>query len=208
MRVSGNSKMTEAQSKVFGAEMRRLRKEARLTTAEFAKYLGVSSTYISNLELANRKPSPQLAKRIAETFDLTVSDMLIPHTEREVAEREKFGKVLAKHRAEKGYSTALVAGALGIPTSVYKEYEQGTCSITERNLATLNSLLGIGEEKPKEVELVVEEPTEVKEEVPAEICDIILGHITDLKVDRDTQKKVWHYFSTIKLSAEERRLFG
>lgn len=208
MRVSGNSTMTEAQGKIFGNEMRRLRKNAGLTVKGFAEYVGISATYVTNLELGYKKPSPQLAERIADTFDLTVSDMLIPHIEREIAEREKFGKVLAKHRAEKGYSSALVAGALGIPTSVYKEYEQGTCSITERNIATLNKLLGIGEEKPKEVEAVVKEVVEVKEDVPTEICDIILGHVTDLNVDKDTQKKVWHYFSTVKLNAEERRLFG
>lgn len=221
MRVSGNSTMTEAQSKAFGAEMRRLRKEAKLTATEFAKYLGVTPTYISNLELAKRKPSPQLAERIAETFDLTVSDMLTPYKEREQEARVRYGKAIALRRMKKGFSMSLVAGALGIPVAVYKEYEQGLCSITERHIATLNQLLG-SDDEPKAEEPKAEEPkpTEVVEEkavevvtvnlndVPTEICDIILGHIADLKVDKDAQKKVWHYFSRVKLDAEERRLFG
>ena len=207
MRVSSNARMTDAELKVFSAEMKRLREEAGMTTRMFAEYVGVSASYISTIENGHNKPSPELAERIASAFDLSVDEMLVPYAEKERAKREEYGKTLAKHRAEKGFPSALVAGALGIPTSVYKEYEQGLCSITERNVATLNSLLGIGEDKPIEVEQVVEEPVKV-EVVPSEICDIILGHITDLKVDKDTQKKVWHYFTKVRMDAEERRLFG
>lgn len=209
MRVSGNSTMTDAQGKVFGAEMRRLRKEAGLKTTEFAKYVGVTPTYISNLELGNRKPSPQLAERIANAFDLKVSDMIVSQTEREREARVNYGKALARRRNEKGYSMSLVAGALGIPVAVYKEYEQGLCSIPERNMNTLYKLLSnddVKAEEPKPIEVKAVE--EKAGDVPSEICDIILGHITDLKVDKDTQKKVWHYFSRVKLDAEERRLFG
>lgn len=104
---------------------------------------------------------------------------------------------------------SLVAGALGIPVAVYKEYEQGLCSIPERNMNTLYKLLSnddVKAEEPKPIEVKAVE--EKAGDVPSEICDIILGHITDLKVDKDTQKKVWHYFSRVKLDAEERRLFG
>lgn len=221
MRVSGNSTMTDVQSKAFGAEMRRLRKEAKLTTTEFGKYVGVTATYISQLERAMRKPSPQLAERIAGAFDLTVEDMLKPYSEREREARERYGKALMKRRTEKGFSMSLVAGALGIPVAVYKEYEQGLCSITERNMATLAALLGDDKkaeaEEPKSADIKVDEAVEDEvvesvggdvNAVPTEICDIILGHITDLKVDKDTQKKVWHYFTSVKIDAEERRLFG
>ena len=208
MRVSGNSTMTDAESEVFGAEMRRLRKEAKMTLTEFGKYVGVTPTYISNLELATRKPSPQLAEKIANAFDLKVSDMLVSQSEREQEARVRYGKALSKRRMEKGYSMSLVAGALGIPVAVYKEYEQGLCSIPERNIATLACLLSDDKETKVEEPKPIEVAKEVVSDVPTEICDIILGHITDLRVDKDTQKKVWHYFSKVKLDAEERRLFG
>lgn len=209
MRVSSNSKMTDAQGKVFGAEMRRLRKKAGLTAKEFSDYVGISPNYVHNLECHSNKPSPQLAERIAKAFDVTVEDMLKPHAEMVAEERKAYGKELAKARAEKGYTASLVAGALGIAPAVYREYEQGLCSITERNVATLNTLLGIGEEE-KEPEDAT--PVEVVEDnaldIPAGICDTILAHVTDLKVAKETQKEIWQYFSKVKLDAEARRLFG
>lgn len=210
MRVSGNSRMTDAQSKAFGAEMKRLRKEAKLSTADFAKYMGISQAYVCNLESASRKPSPELAKRIADAFDSTVDEMCIPHSEKIAEERRAYGKKIREARRAKGYSVNLVAGALGIPPTVYNEYELGLCSITDRNIVTLNNLLDIGKPKaePKEEPKTEPKAEKVASETPTEICDIILEHITDLKVDKDTQKKVWHYFSRLKLEAEERRLFG
>lgn len=199
--------MTSAQSEVFGAEMKRRREGAGMSTKEFASYVGISQAYVCNLESANRKPSPQLAERIAESFGVKVSDMLIPHSEREQEARVRFGKALAKHRAEKGYSMSLVAGALGIPVAVYKEYEQGLCSIPERNIDTLHKLL-VADNKPQAEEPKPEVTEDKATAVPMEICNIILEHVTDLKVDKDVQKELWRYFSKIKLDAEERRLFG
>ena len=197
--------MTAEQAAVFRKEMKRLRKEAGFTTKQFSEYIGVSQSYLINIESGNRKPSPQLAERIAEAFGITVNDMYISQDERVRAERERYGKELAFHRNRKGFSSKLVAGALGIPVEVYKEYEQGLCSITERNVVTLNALLGIGEsiDEPK-----VEVAEKVEGDVSLEICNIILEHITDLQVDKDTQKKVWRYFTDMKIDADEHRLFG
>ncbi len=202
--------MTDAQKKVFATEMKRLREEANMSTSEFSRYLGVSQSYISNIECVNRTPSMPLMEKIAGAFDLTVDDMLKPHEEKVAEERVEYGKKLAKARADKGYSVSLVAGALGIPPAVYREYEQGACSITERNIDTLNKLLGIGEaeEAPAPIEVEVKAEAEVEDPISVVICDIVLEHITDLKVDKDTQRKVWRYFSNLKLTAEERRLFG
>jgi transcriptional regulator with XRE-family HTH domain len=207
MRVSSNSRFTEAEGKIFGEELRRLRKEAGMSTKQFGEYIGISQTYLSNLENSNRKPSPQLAQRIAEAFDLTVDDMLVPLKEKVAEERRKYGKELSLRRNAKGLSSSVVAGALGIPLAVYKEYELGECSITEREKTLLDNLFG---DKPQEaVETEVEcETATTTSDVPLEICDIILGHIKDLQIDTDEQKKVWRYFSTAKLEAEERRLFG
>lgn len=197
--------MTDAQSKVFSAEMKRLRKEAGMTTKEFASYVGISQAYVCNIESASRKPSPQLAEKIANAFDKTVDDMFISKDDRAREFREKYGATLKSHREEKGLPCSMVAGALGIPPAVYKEYEQGLCSITDRNMEMLDKLLGIGE-KPKVVETKV--VVEVPAEIPAKICNIILEHVRDLQIDESEQKEVWRYFSRARLDAEERRLFG
>lgn len=205
MRVSSNSTMTSEQCKAFGAEAKNLRKRAGLTAADFADCLGVTKTHIYNIEAGSKKPSPQLVAKIADAFNTTVEAMLNPNDDRAEDFRKKYGRALKEHREAKGLSCSVIAGALGIPLSVYKEFEQGLCSITERHMETLDKLLGIGE-KPKvvEKEVVVEVPAEV----PASICDTILSHIKDLQIDVDAQKEVWHYFREIKLATEERELFG
>lgn len=202
--------MTDEQSKVFGAELRSLRKGAGFSKTEFSKLVGVSQSHENNIELGNKKPSPELAERIAKELNTTVNDMLKPYAQQISEQRVVFGRRLMQARIKKGYPTSLVAGALGIPVAVYKEYEQGLCSITEREIGILHKLLfeSNGKEEPEEAENEVEEATEVEEDVPMEICNIILEHITDIKVDKETQKKIWRYFTDMKTNAEERRLFG
>ena len=53
-----------------GAEMARLRKEAKLTQAELAQILGVSQRMIAALESGERRPSVDLARRIGQELGL------------------------------------------------------------------------------------------------------------------------------------------
>lgn len=205
MRVSSNSKMTDEEAKTFGSELKRLREEAGFTGVAFAELVGTSAGHISQMEKGNKKPSPELAERIADAFNVTVSDMLKPYEEHIWEVRRLYGKAIRTHREEKGIPMGTIARALGIPMSVYKEYEQGLCSITDREMDILDKLLGISEEPKVET---VKEVVEVPAEIPAQICDLILGHIKDLQVSEDEQKEVWRYFNKVKLDAEERRLFG
>ena len=185
--------------------MARLREANGLSQKALGELVDCSYVHIHALENGNRKPSPQLAERIAEVFDLKVSDMLIPNDDKIREFRRKYGAMLKEHREKKGLFPATVAGALGIEPYIYKEYEQGVSSITEREMNILNNLLDIGK-KPEVIETKV--VVEVPAEIPSEICDLILCHIRDLRVSEDAQKEVWRYFSKVKMDAEERRLFG
>lgn len=205
MRVSSNSTMTDAQSAVFGAELKRLREKEGLNGVAFAELVGCNSSYLSQVEHGKKKPSPQLAERIADAFNLKVSDMLISYDEQLRETRKKIGAEICKHRRDKGIPMGVVAGALGIPLSVYKEYEQGLCSIDSNSIDILSRLLGMNEEpKVVEKEVVVEVPVEI----PADISDIILTHIRDFQISEEEQKKIWRYFSEAKMAMEERKLFG
>lgn len=197
--------MTDAEAKTFGSELKRLREEAGLTGVAFAELIGTSAGHISQLERGTKKPSPELAERIADAFNVTVSDMLISNDTRITEMRRKIGAKLRDKRREKGLAINTIAGALGVLPYVYEEYEKGLCSITDREMDILNKLLGINEEPKVET---VKEVVEVPAEIPAQICDLILGHIKDLQVSEDEQKEVWRYFNKVKLDAEERRLFG
>lgn len=106
---------------------------------------------------------------------------------------------------KRGLTPKEVAGALGIEPYIYKEYEQGVSSITDREMDTLTRLLDIGKE-PKVIEK--ETIVEVTADIPSEIYDIILGHIKDLQVSEDEQRTVWRYFNKVRMDMEERKLFG
>lgn len=207
MGKANNTTFTEEQGRVFGSETRRLRKDAGFKLRHFSELIGVSENYMCKIEHGKKSPSPQLAERIASAFDLTVEQMLEakPSEDRVWEFRRNYGAMLKEHREAKGLPCRVIAGALGVSPQVYKEWEQGLCSVTEYQMEMLGKLLGIGE-KPKieTVEVVVEVPAEV----PTEICDIILGHIKDLGDDVDAQKKVWRFFTDMRIAAEERRLFG
>ncbi|WP_267898090.1 helix-turn-helix domain-containing protein [Spongiactinospora gelatinilytica] len=55
----------------FGAEMRRLRREARWSQAAVGARLGCTQTQVSRLELASRTPSQSDAERLDQMFGLT-----------------------------------------------------------------------------------------------------------------------------------------
>lgn len=204
MRVSSNSMLTNEQVKVFSKELHKLRTEAGLSAKDLAELVGISQMYVYNLENGKRRPSPQLVDRVASAFGIRASDIFNPPRREPSRERVEYGRKLLMGRINKGYTRSMVAGALGIPVSVYVEFERGECSITDRQKELLEKLLDIGE-KPA-VETRAKE-TPVAED-PIDVCNIILEHIKDLKVDSETQKKVWRYFTYMKISEEERKLFG
>ena len=205
MRISSNSALTDAQNAIFGAELKRLRKQEKLSATAFGELVGVNANHIYALETGKRKPSPELAERIADVFNIKVEDMLVTHDEKVWETRREYGKTIRERRRSKGLTVNVVAGALGVTTAVYKEYEQGLCSITEQQKFVLDTILGLNEEpKVIEKEIIVEIPAEI----PTVICDVIMEHIKDLQIDAEAQKKIWRYFRKVKLDEEERKLFG
>ena len=207
MKAMNDFTFTDEQGRVFGSEARRLRKDAGFKLRHFAELIGVSENYLCKIEHGKKSPSLKLAERIADAFDTTVEQMLDPKPsdDRVWEFRRNYGAKLKEHREAKGLPPKVLAGALGVPIQVYREWEQGLCSITDTQMAMLDRLLGIGE-KPK----VITETKVVKTpaEVPIEICNIILGHIKDLGDDVCEQRRVWRYFTDVLIAAEERELFG
>ena len=62
--------------KTFGKNIRKERKEMRLTASELSKFLGLSSTYVSLLERGERIPSVETLLRICCYFGESVDSML------------------------------------------------------------------------------------------------------------------------------------
>ena len=59
-----------------GKRIRRLRTAQRITQEELAFRIGTSAAFISNIELAKKKPSLQKLSQIADALDVTVNDLL------------------------------------------------------------------------------------------------------------------------------------
>lgn len=61
---------------MFGQALKLLRRHQGLNQASLANKLGVSRSYVSELESGNRTPSLDLLSRYAETFDVPVSSLV------------------------------------------------------------------------------------------------------------------------------------
>ncbi len=61
----------------FGEKLRTLRKRNGLTLRQLAAMLGHSShSYVTNLERNERKPSAEMAVKIADVFNVTTDQLL------------------------------------------------------------------------------------------------------------------------------------
>lgn len=198
-------RMNDEQFEIFRQNLTSLRKDAGLTAKELCEMIGISHSYISNIENGRDKPSLALAEKIADAFGLPLKDMYISERDRKREARRAYGRSLMKKRMNKGLTLSTVAGALGTTVAVYKEVEAGDCSVSDSWKRTLAVLYG--EDKPAPVK---EEPKKVEPTatIPDEIVDVILKHVTDLNVSTDIQKRVVRYFSEVELANRERRLFG
>ncbi|MGD8809611.1 MAG: ImmA/IrrE family metallo-endopeptidase, partial [Gammaproteobacteria bacterium] len=59
----------------LGAKVRRLRREKRLSQAQLATQLGISSSYLNLIEHNHRNVTVDLLLKLADLFDLNISDM-------------------------------------------------------------------------------------------------------------------------------------
>lgn len=55
-------------------ELKMMRKRKGITQAELAQELGVSQRAVAAYELGERRPSPEVAKKMMEIFGLSVSE--------------------------------------------------------------------------------------------------------------------------------------
>ena len=75
--TSGDNEILIAEMfKTFGKNIRKERKEMRLTASELSKFLGLSSTYVSLLERGERVPSVETLLKICCYFGESVDGML------------------------------------------------------------------------------------------------------------------------------------
>ncbi|MDM8528752.1 helix-turn-helix transcriptional regulator [Anaerolineales bacterium HSG24] len=59
----------------FGQKLRLLRKQHGITLRRLAEQLSTSHGYIADLESGRRKPSLELARKVADVFDVSVDQL-------------------------------------------------------------------------------------------------------------------------------------
>lgn len=68
--------MTDEFSSRFGVEVRRLRSERGLSQETLAAMAGLDRTFISMIERGVRRPTLGTAKRVAESLELPLSEII------------------------------------------------------------------------------------------------------------------------------------
>lgn len=197
--------MTEEQHIAFRERMHKLRKANRLTLAALAELVECSAAHINQIENGRKHPSDELAKDIADVFGLTVSEMCgadIRRVDSGIA--QNFGKAYLEKRVARGFKMSEVAGFVGITREAYMDFEGGKCSLGESVLKNLDRLYAV-EREIETVEVIKEVAAECP--VSLDLCDKILGHITDINVSKDEQRNIFRELSEARAKILERQLF-
>ena len=63
-------------AKIFGANVRLLRKRSGLTQEQLAEKLNISTSYLGKIEIGSRTPSIDLLLDLADQFGVTVDELL------------------------------------------------------------------------------------------------------------------------------------
>lgn len=74
--------------KVTGQVIRKLRKKKRLSQEVLSGLAGIERTHLAKIELGNKSASPETLWKIADAFDLRLSD-LFRLVEEEIANEEQ-----------------------------------------------------------------------------------------------------------------------
>lgn len=71
----------DLQEKSFGSTLKELRKERELTQSQFAELLGISTSYLKNLENSQRNPSHKMFERIVRYLNLSADTIIYSEKE-------------------------------------------------------------------------------------------------------------------------------
>lgn len=63
-------------NKQFGARVRFLRNEKKVSIQEFALQIEINPNYLSDLERGNRNPTLKVMSKIAKGFEMSLSELL------------------------------------------------------------------------------------------------------------------------------------
>lgn len=101
--------------------IKQLRLIKGLNQSEFANQLGIAQNTLSNYENGNRKPEPDLIKKIASTFSVTTDYLL----NTDLLFEPDLPVALQKKRTDLGLSLQDISLLTNIPLSLLENFENG-----------------------------------------------------------------------------------
>lgn len=125
--------MTPEERKVFGAELRALRKEKGFSIREVADLLGVAHSTYENWETGHSAPDTERAERLRQVFQ-----GILPKPDDH--EKLPFGKALRRCRERARMSQAAVAKFAGVSHSRVCEWENKDVIPQRKQLEKLQEL--------------------------------------------------------------------
>lgn len=125
-----------------GVELRRYRKSKGFTLMELAQTVGVSASYLSEIEQGKKKPSVKITKRICSALGIVPGEVLPFKTdldEQEISQGEK----IRLARLRKGWNLTETGKKAGISPAYLSQIERGQVNPSIAVLKRLTQVLEV-----------------------------------------------------------------
>lgn len=124
----------------FKDKLKELRLSENLSQKKLADSIGVAQSSINYWEKGQRTPSIGAVQKLAEYFDIDVSELLAPDTYK-AESSALLGENIKSLRKEKGYSIKKLSELTGIPSATLEQYENKSMTPKGNNIIKLASIL-------------------------------------------------------------------
>ncbi|GAV24440.1 transcriptional regulator [Carboxydothermus islandicus] len=121
-------------SLTLGERIRLIREEKKLTISELAQRVGISVSYLSEIERDTVNPSVATLRRIAEELGVSVADLM--------GKEHSLGYKLKKLREDMGLTQAELASQAGVSPGLIGQIEQGKVQPSLKTIEKLAEVLG------------------------------------------------------------------
>ncbi|ABB15388.1 helix-turn-helix domain-containing protein [Carboxydothermus hydrogenoformans] len=121
-------------SLTLGERIRLIREEKKLTISELAARVGISVSYLSEIERDTVNPSVATLRRIAEELGVSVADLM--------GKEHSLGYKLKKLREDMGLTQAELASQAGVSPGLIGQIEQGKVQPSLKTIEKLAEVLG------------------------------------------------------------------
>ncbi|HED37294.1 MAG TPA: XRE family transcriptional regulator [Ignavibacteria bacterium] len=80
-----SNEMKAIEMKIFGAHLRELREESRMTLKEVSKIIGIDISLLAKIERSERQPTKEFIKKIAVLFKVDENELIIEFLSDQIA---------------------------------------------------------------------------------------------------------------------------